>query len=250
MDLLSNCGYLSYNSELDELVHFPAVLIATLPVGVKQVFRKLFSQEACDNSGKGLEHLLTNWEVVNRFFYSKGLFRDTIKEKVFRPEINVNLLQHYCLDEFSTYNQYKYKSVDNLASSCFVWAPALENMINVGGFGEHFDYSKFVVKTNSTDISGCDYFCSILHESVIKLLVVEVKSSTRYTKTQLTATEITKKISILPDIGKNSPLYVLISSRAVTKIPRKKPQLPVLVLDIHWLQKTFLHISPVFLSAR
>ena len=101
------------------------------------------------------------------------------------------------------------------------------------------------------DASDCDYFYATLHESVIKLLVVGVKFSTKDTKTQLVATEITNKISILPDIGKNSPLYVLISSRAVTKVPRKKLQLPVLVLDIciHWLQKTFLHISPNFFSA-
>lgn len=242
MDLLSNCGYLSYNSERDEVVHFPAVLIATLPEGVKKVFRNLFSQEACDNSGKGLEHLLTNWEVVTRFFYSKGLFRDTIKEKVFRPEISVNLFQHYCLDKFSPYNDYKYFNDNDLATSCFVWAPALENMITVGGvgahpfyvYGEHFDYSKLVVKTNSQekDASDCDYFCAILHESVIKLLVVEVNFSTD-TKTQLAG--ITKKISKLPDIGKNSPLFVLISPRAVSKEPRKKSQLPVLVLDVQWL---------------
>ena len=265
MELLSNCGYLSYNSELGELVIFPAVLIATLPQVIQTAFVTLFSQEARDNTGKGLEHLLTNWEVVTRFFYSQGLCRNTILNTKIVSEITVNLLQHYCLDtDLSSHKNYgfcmpQFGEIDYLAASCLVWAPVIEKKTNAAVFKKHpfyvhsepLDWS-LVVKPNSeiNDPVGFDYFCRVFSDKTIKLLVVEAKFSMENSKSRVTSKEICKKITNLPNFGKESPLFVLISSRKVTKKPQKhKPKMPVLILDKLWLKKTFSHISPLFISA-
>ena len=231
---------------------FPAVLIAALlPKKSQSAFISLFSREACDITGNGLELLLVNWEIVTRYFYSKGICPETIFGE--NETVKVTLAQHYNLHKFSWYKQYKYRFFIETAANYLVWENSI--LYDEHSFYEHAKpvSHSLVVKSANKNTQGYDYSCAILVDGVKKILPVEAKFLFIESKTNLTGPQICKKVELLPE-ELSEFMFVVISSRTVTKKPQSKegtgiPAIPVLVLDRAWLQKTFGHISPLFVKA-